>query len=336
MDAKRELGLICINSNKMYQKLEKILKGTENLQIEGATTVAKIVVDALEESREEIIKRSESKEVFIEEIKNIAVKLAEAQPTETMAQNILGFLIFALQEKEVKTVEAAMRVFDAVVENMRRIIEENEKKFVNNGLAVFGLLKKESRPIHILTHCHSSGVRKVLEAAKREGINFKVFNTETRPAFLGRAAAKNMTDSGINVTMIVDSAAPFVLSGKSGHKFFIDAVFLGCDAITISGGVFNKIGSYGISLAAFHEKKPVYIVASLLKVKKGLYNIFDIPLEIRSFKEVWQEAPEGLEIVNFAFDVVPSNLITGFITEFGVLKPDEIKEAVRKNYPTLL
>jgi len=197
-------------------------------------------------------------------------------------------------------------------------------------------LAKKSRPLSILTHCHSSGVRNILKAANDEEVDFKVFNTETRPVFLGRATAKKMVEENIDVTMIIDSAAPFVVSGKSSAEFKTDLVILGSDAITINGAAVNKIGSYGISLSAFYEKIPLYIVTSLLKTKKGVYNIFDIPIEIRSCSEVWEDAPKGLNIVNFAFDIIPSEFITGFITEFGVLKPEEIKDAVAKNYPRLL
>ncbi len=320
----------------MYKKLNEILEDTESLQVKGATNVAETIIDVLSENKGEIAKGLENKDAFIAEIKNIAKKLAQAQPTETMAQNVLGFLIFELQEEEVKSIEDCKQTFDAAINKIRRIIDANETRFNENGSRLLKSLKKDSRSLHILTHCHSSGVRKVLEAAKKEDVDFKVFNTETRPVFLGRAAAQKMIDGNIEVTMIIDSAAPFVISGKSGPEFYVDAVFMGCDAITIGGAAANKIGSYGISLAAFYNKKPVYVIASLLKVKKGLYNIFDIPMETRSFREVWQEAPERLNVVNFAFDIIPSNFITGFITEFGILKPEEIREAVRKNYPRLM
>ena len=268
-------------------------------------------------------------------MKEIAKKLAWAQPTETMAQNILGFIIFELQDPEVKSIDDCKKVFREKTNELKNVIEKNEKEFTKNGLELIKASVKKSRPLNILTHCHSSGVRSILKATNNN-VDFRVFSTETRPVFLGRTTAKKMVDSGIDVTMIIDSAAPFVVSDKSGSKFDIDMVLMGSDAITLNGAAVNKIGSYGISLSALHEKIPLYIVVSLLKIKKGVYNILDIPIETRPCKEVWEDAPKGLDVVNFAFDIIPSEFITGFITEFGILKPEEIKEVVAKNYPRLL
>lgn len=320
----------------MNKKLSEIFKDVKSLQLQGATSVAKAIVDALIGDQDKITEESKDKDDFILKIKDVAQKLIWAQPTETMAQNILGFIIFELQDQEVKNVDDCRKVFSEKTNELKNIIEENEKKFTKNGLELIKSSTKKSRPLNVLTHCHSSGVRNILKAANNDGVRFKVFNTETRPVFLGRATSQKMVDSGIDVTMIIDSAAPFVISGKSGSEFDIDMVLLGSDVITLNGAAVNKIGSYGISLSAFHEKIPLYIVVSLLKIRKGVYDILDIPIEIRSCKEVWTEAPKGLNIINFAFDVIPSEFITGFITEFGILKPEEIKEMAAKNYPRLL
>lgn len=320
----------------MSEELDKILEDTESLQIKGATSVANIVIDILVKSKNEITNRSESKDDFVAQIKNIAEKLAWAQPTETMAQNVLGFIIFELQDPKINDLEDCGQALDKLAHETKKTIEENEKKFIKNGLELIKLLEKRSRSLNVLTHCHSSGVRHILKAINDERVDFKVFNTETRPVFLGRTAARRMVDDNIDVTMIIDSAAPFIISNESGPEFNVDLVLLGADAITINGSVANKIGSYGISLSAFYEKIPIYIVASLLKIKRGVYNILDIPMEMRSCREVWENAPRGLNIVNLAFDIIPSEFITGFITEFGVIKPEEIKDTVRKNYPRLM
>jgi len=319
----------------MNKELDEIFKDVKALQLQGATSVAKKVIDALIKSQDRIIAESSDKDDFILRMKEIAEKLAWAQPTETMAQNILGFIIFELQDPEVKNVSDCGKIFQDKTVELKNLIEENEDEFTKNGLELIKASIKTSRSLNILTHCHSSGVRSILKAANNK-VDFRVFSTETRPVFLGRTTAKKMVDNGIDVTMIIDSAAPFIVGTRSGSKFDIDLVLMGSDAVTLNGSAINKIGSYGISLSAFHEKIPLYIVVSLLKIKKGVYNILDIPIEIRSCNEVWADAPKGLDIVNFAFDVIPSEFITGFITEFGVLKPEEIKDVVAKNYPRLL
>ena len=322
----------------MSKEFDKIFKNTKSLQVQGATVVTRIVIDALLKDKNEIVKHSKSKEDFIVEIKNIAKKLLLVKPSETMAQNVLGFILFELQDSKVKSVEDCSKIVMNKTNEFKKAISENEKLFVKNGVKVVESFTKKYRPLNIFTHCHSSGVRNILKSVKssNNGTDFKVFSTETRPVFQGRVTAKKMVDDGIDVAMIMDSAAPFVISKKSGSELDIDLVLMGSDAITINGVSINKVGSYGIAVSAQYEKIPVYIVTSVLKIKKGFYNIMDIPMEVESYKNLWMESPKGLNIINFAFDMVPPGFITGFITEFGVIRPEEMKNIVRDNYPSLL
>jgi len=322
----------------MSKEFDKIFKDTRSLQVQGATIVTRIVIDALLEDKNEIVKRSKSKEDFIVEIRNIAKKLSLMKPSETMAQNVLGFILFELQDSEVKSVKDCSKIVINKTDEFKKVIKENEKLFVKNGVKIVESFAKKYRSLNIFTHCHSSGVRNILRSVKssNDSTGFKVFSTETRPVFQGRVTAKKMVDDNIDVTMIMDSAAPFVVSKKSGSELDIDLVLMGSDAITINGVSINKVGSYGIAVSAHYEKIPVYIVTSVLKIKKGFYDIMDIPMEVESYKNLWMESPKGLNIVNFAFDMVPPEFITGFITEFGVVRPEEMKNVVRDNYPSLL
>ena len=322
----------------MSKEFDKIFKDTKSLQVQGATIVTRIVIDALLGDKNEIVKRSKSKEDFIVEIRNIAKKLSLMKPSETMAQNVLGFILFELQDSKVKSVEDCSKIVMNKTDEFKKVTKKNEKSFVKNGVKIVESFTKKYRPLNIFTHCHSSGVRNILRSVKssNDSTGFKVFSTETRPVFQGRVTAKKMVDDNIDVTMIMDSAAPFVISKKSGSELDIDLVLMGSDAITINGVSINKVGSYGIAVSAQYEKIPVYIVTSVLKIKKGFYDITDIPMEVESYKNLWMESPKGLNIVNFAFDMVPPEFITGFITEFGIVRPEEMKNIVRDNYPSLL
>ncbi|MEA1936803.1 MAG: hypothetical protein U9N04_01690 [Patescibacteria group bacterium] len=322
----------------MSREFDKIFKDVKSFQIQGATVVTRIIIDALLKDKNEIIKQSKSKEDFIVEIRNIAKKLLLMKPSETMAQNVLGFILFELQDLKVKSVEDCSKIVINKTDEFKKTIKENEKSFVKNGAKIVKSFTKKYRPLNIFTHCHSSGVRNILRSVTggKDSIDLKVFSTETRPVFQGRVTAKKMVDDNIDVTMIMDSAAPFVISKKSGSELDIDLVLMGSDAITINGVSINKVGSYGIAVSAQYEKIPLYIVTSVLKIKKGFYDIMDIPVEKESYKNLWMESPKGLNIVNFAFDMVPPEFITGFITEFGVVKPEEIKDIIKENYPRLL
>jgi translation initiation factor 2B subunit (eIF-2B alpha/beta/delta family) len=96
--------------------------------------------------------------------------------------------------------------------------------------------------------------------------------------------------------------------------------------------VINKIWSFSIWLSAWNSWVPLYIVWSLLKVDV----VDNIGIETRNGKELWPEAPEGLNILNFAFDRVPHKCITWIITEFGVIRPENLMREIKKHYPWML
>jgi methylthioribose-1-phosphate isomerase len=85
-------------------------------------------------------------------------------------------------------------------------------------------------------------------------------------------------------------------------------------------------------MSARHSKIPVYIIGSLTKVDAGN----NVKIERRSGKELRPDAPKGLEIINYAFDMVPAKFITGIITEYGIIKPKDIKKYVKKYYPRMM
>ncbi len=320
----------------MNREINDIFEEIQTFRIQGATNIARTIIGALIKYKDEIAKQSKDKEEFIRNIKNIAKKLAIAQPIESMAQNIIGFIIFDLQDPKVKDLKDCKKVMREITTKLNDIIEENEKEFIENGTKLIESMTKKTRPLNIFTHCYSSGVRSILEKSDNRNVDFKVFNIETRPVFQGRTMSRKLADVGISVTMCLDSAAPFIISKRSGRELNIDLVLIGADSISLSGSAINKIGGYSMSLSAFHEKIPVYVVTSLLKTKRGFNDFIDIPIETRLFKEIWPEAPMGVNIMNLAFDIIPSEFITGFITEFGILKPEEIKDAIRENYPRLI
>ena len=109
----------------------------------------------------------------------------------------------------------------------------------------------------------------------------------------------------------------------------MDCVIIGCDAIKLDGGVINKVGSYSIGLSALFANVPVYIAGNLLKIDTKNR----IQIEQRHAHEIWEDAPDGMDFLNFAFDKIPPKFITGIITEFGIIRPRDIRSTVEKNYP---
>ena len=180
----------------------------------------------------------------------------------------------------------------------------------------------------ILTHCNAGALAcvdygtalGVIRAAVDEGKKIKVVCDETRPVCQGaRLSVFEMQEEGIPVKLIVDSAA-----GRLMQAGKINKVVIGADRVA-RGGVANKIGSLMVALAAKRFNIPFYVAAPKSTFDMGI-SIYDVEIEERDPNEVLyygkcRVAPKGTEVENPAFDIVPSDLITGIITEDGILEP---------------
>ncbi|MGI6400612.1 MAG: S-methyl-5-thioribose-1-phosphate isomerase [Thermoguttaceae bacterium] len=182
-----------------------------------------------------------------------------------------------------------------------------------------------------LTHCNAGGIATgeygtalgvFYWAHEEQGKKIRVYADETRPLLQGsRLTAWELKENGIDVTLICDNMAATVMrQGK------IDAVFVGADRIAANGDTANKIGTYSVALIAKAHNVPFYVVAPRstfdLEVKTGA----GIPIEERDASEIGhgfgrQTAPDGIDVYNPAFDVTPAELITGIITENGLIAP---------------
>lgn len=181
----------------------------------------------------------------------------------------------------------------------------------------------------LLTHCNAgalatAGIGTALApiyTANAQGKSIKVFADETRPLLQGaRITTWELMRAGLDVTLITDSMAARVMSeGK------IDAIFVGSDRITRNGDVCNKIGTFGVALAAKHHGIPFHVVAPLSTVDPYLDSGEHIPIEERPATEITEgfgnrTAPEGAKVYAPAFDVTPAELVTSIITEAGIIE----------------
>ncbi|MFH1366666.1 MAG: translation initiation factor eIF-2B subunit, partial [Patescibacteria group bacterium] len=252
-------------------------------------------------------------------------EILEIRPTEPQVLNFSRLLINELRKKTCVHPQTLIKEVNKLISDYRRL----ENIIVKKGA---GLLKPGE---NIFTHCHSSLVEKIFVEAKNRKKRFHVYNSETRPLFQGRITSNNLVKNQIKVTQVCDSAAAFFISDHSGDDIRINKVFLGADVVGLNGWAVNKIGSFGLALAAWESKIPLYVAASLLKIDTLSKKRITIPLEKRDSSEIWPEAPKGLSLENYAFDYIPSKFITGFITEFGLIKPKDIAKTVKKYYPDL-
>lgn len=303
-----------VNLDKTYQQIKDV-------EIQGATAVAEATLLALKKYGLKV--PANSPEEWFSKIREAADFLRSARPTEALANNAVASVLWEKNFDKITTVaEARNRLEKAVVDFLLLISQGRD------DITAFGqeVIKDRHK---IFTHCHSSTVIDILIAGKKAGLQFEVFNTETRPLFQGRITAERLVKADIPVTMVKDSAAGFFLSDVSGQDYQMDIFLIGADAILKDGSVVNKIGSYGMALGAREAGVPIYIAASLLK----FHPQSQIEIEQRPPTEIWNHPPRGLQILNYAFDWIPVELITGYITEQGVIDPNQLKAAVNKHCP---
>jgi methylthioribose-1-phosphate isomerase len=208
-----------------------------------------------------------------------------------------------------------------------RIQEEDRQMCAAIGVAGAGLIADQSG---VLTHCNTGALATagtgtalaVIIAAKSLGRRFSVFADETRPLLQGaRLTAWELREQNIPVTLICDSMAAQVM--KEGK---IQLVVVGADRIAANGDTANKIGTYGVAVLAKAHNIPFYVAAPTSTFDLSLASGDSIPIEQRDPREITngfgkQTAPEGVGVYNPAFDVTPARLITGIITEKGIIQP---------------
>jgi methylthioribose-1-phosphate isomerase len=158
--------------------------------------------------------------------------------------------------------------------------------------------------------------------AHARGIPVKLFADETRPLLQGgRLTAWEAARAGVDVTVLTDSMASALMA-----KGVVDLVIVGADRVAANGDVANKIGTYGVALAARHHGLPFYVAAPWSTFDLGAADGSRIPIEERDSGEVGRFAgtetvPQGVRVWNPAFDITPAHLVTAFISDGGVLKP---------------
>lgn len=215
----------------------------------------------------------------------------------------------------------------------RRVREEadallREDAEVNQAMALVGaeVVPKGAR---VLTYCNTGALATggygtalgVIHTAFARDRSLRVFACETRPFMQGaRLTTYELMAEGIPVTLITDNAAGALMARKG-----VDLVLVGADRIAANGDTANKIGTYTLAVLAKVHQVPFYVVAPRSTLDPALADGRAIPLEERDSREITHcaghaVAPLGVPAWNPAFDVTPQALITGIITEVGILR----------------
>jgi methylthioribose-1-phosphate isomerase len=224
---------------------------------------------------------------------------------------------------QAKTVQEAKRaVLDEALKMAEEDVETN-RKIGGHGLKLF----KDGDMV--LTHCNAGSLATVaygtalgvIRAARESGKRLSVIATETRPVMQGsRLTAFELLHDGIDVSLITDTAVGHMMARGA-----INHVIVGADRVLHTGHVFNKIGTYQVAILANKHNVPFYVAAPLSTFDFES-NPDDVIIEDRSADEVVKVgkkriAPKGVRVFNPAFDMTPPELITGIITQIGILTP---------------
>ena len=230
--------------------------------------------------------------------------------------------------------DAAMKqIKERLTAEARAIKLEDVAKCLAISEAGFSLLKPGVR---ILTYCNAGHLAVSrygtalgpIYLAQQKGYLPKVYACETRPMLQGaRLSSYELTKAGVDVTLICDNMAADVMRrGK------VDIVFFGCDRIAANGDVANKVGSSMLAVLAKHYGIPCYSLGPSNTIDFNTKTGNDIVIEERPAFEVTDQyfdkpvAPKGVKVYNPSFDVTEADLLTGIITEKGIISPKELSK----------
>ncbi len=316
---------------EMYDAIKTmIVRGAPAIGIAGAHGVVLYA--------QELQKENLSFEEFKTKLLEKSNYLASSRPT---AVNLMWAV-----EQQKNLIKNSNSDIDALINDLtnQAVRMENEDIEINKAIGRYGA-EVVPKGATILTHCNAGALATVgygtalgvVRSAFANDNTIQVFADETRPRQQGaRITTLELTMDGIPTTLITDGMCSYFMK-----KGMIDMVVVGADRIAANGDTANKIGTYTVAIAAKYHNIPFYIAAPLSTIDTSIKSGTEIPIEERSHDEVTHIngktiCAEGVNIINPGFDVTPHELITGIITEVGILRPDynsSIQEAFEKKSP---
>ncbi len=269
--------------------------------------------------------KATSFDAFYQEFKTAKEKLASSRPTAVNLFWALDRMEARLQNEQTGTITELKH---ALREEADLIKKEDQKVCEAIGYHALEVLEPGWG---ILTHCNAGTIATAkygtalapIYLGQERGYDFKVYADETRPLLQGaRLTAWELNEAGVDVTLICDNMASIVMSQDK-----VQAVLVGCDRVAANGDAANKIGTSGVAILAKHYGIPFYVCAPMSTIDLNTETGSDIEIELRSEEEIktkWYSepmAPADVKTYNPAFDVTDHSLITGIITEKGIVSP---------------
>lgn len=334
-----ENALVILNQTKLPNEIEILHLKTQNeiwnaiytLQVRGAPAIGIAAAFGLYLA---------AKGIESNDYDSFSIKVHEAKEYLNSSRPTAVNLSWALKRVENVITSNRDKSIPEIKELMRReaiaIKNEDIQMCIQIGEHGLTLIKNGDG---ILTHCNAGQLATSkygtalapIHLGRERGMNFHVYCDETRPLLQGaRLSTFELYADGVDTILICDNMASQVM--KNG---WVNAVFVGCDRVAANGDACNKIGTSGLAILAKHYGIPFYVLGPTSTIDMSISTGKEIIIEERlstEITEMWftnRMAPEGIKVYNPAFDVTDHELITGIVTEFGILRPP-YEESLKK------
>ena len=288
-----------------------VVRGAPAIGVSGAFGMALAGLQSKAETKEELLS-----------------DLEKAQKILFMTRPTAVNLVWGLEQimKVAKENDSVDEIKESIIDKAKQMADDDIK--INREMGKHGSQLFENND-SVMTHCNAGALATVgygtalgvIRATKESGKNIKVIATETRPVQQGsRLTAFELKHDGIDVTIIPDTAVGYTMANN-----LVNRVVVGADRILRTGHVYNKIGTYQVATMAKQHNIPFYVAAPLSTFDLKS-NTEDVIIEQRNASEVTgigdkKTAPVDISVINPAFDLTTPDLISGIITEKGVIKP---------------
>ena len=310
----------------------KIAEGIRKLWIRGAPAIGIAAAMGIALGAQEI--SAQNFDEFVEGMQPIFNTLLGTRPTAVNIHWAVVRIKKFLQENNRLSIDKLKQM---LIDESNRILDEDIA--VNRAIGEWGAQFIRDGDT-ILTHCNAGSLATggygtataPMLVAKEQGKRIHVIADETRPVLQGaRLTSWELMQSGIPVTLITDNTA-----GALMKRGMIDLAIVGTDRTTRNGDVANKIGTYTVAVLCREHDIPFYVAAPLSSIDFDMPSGDLIPIEERNADEVrtingHQVAPEGVNVINLAFDVTPAKFVSAFFTEKGAFKPRDLKKLMRED-----
>ena len=293
----------------MIEECENVLKAIREDNTSGASELVHRAVQCLILFSEKSENPSPSR--FKKDLLDFMQRVISSQPTMAPFLNLANVVLIRIEELE--DIEGIKEAIGEAANTFLRGLREIPRRIAIHAANL--LSGKEG----ILTHSYSSTVFEAICFASNPGRGLKVICTESRPALEGVNLAKKLAAEGVEVHLALDSAAPSMLRK-------VDLLLTGGDALSPLGLV-NKIGTYGIAIAAKALGVPFYALCGTDKIlTEGLAE--KLRIEQKDPAEVLPTPHPGVEVINHYFDITPIEFLSGVVTEEGVWQRDQLNRFV--------